>query len=427
MADAGDAGFSNLDTRQFKSTSSAPHWLHHPADIGFTLSRDHLLIVFTEAITVYSLRPELVYGFLAVLSSIALIWAFAQRKRAGALFVAAMCISIFATMANVVAKPQWIFGAAFISVVWLGVLAVSCMRIWSKIGVLVSMAIVVIITLLLPEQRLIEKYDPWWGVLFGPKTLFCNHADIIVRAAQNRPELWAHFPTDFTRQALDNLKAVLAEPEGWPLLGFNGDRCMYGDAFAALVNNFHANDVPSIRNFYTTMFVNSVLTEPALYLRKVSAQMADASLRPFWNAGAVAHATDSEARELTSAHKQYADLFAVPMNGSILGVMARYSPRIDRFMATLTERVLDRLALIAVCAALLCWWLVRSMGRPISATPALAIVVLTGAWLGQALTVALSHTFDVGRYFWASAPLLMGATFLAFSLLTQIIPAFRAR
>src|SRR5256885_10287125 len=227
--------------------------------------------------------------------------------------------------------------------------------------------------------------------------------------------------------ALDNLKAVLAEPEGWPLLGFNGDRCMYGDAFAALVNNFHANDVPSIRNFYTTMFVNSVLTEPALYLRKVSAQMADASLRPFWNAGAVAHATDSEARELTIAHKQYADLFAVPMNGSILGVMARYSPRIDRFMATLTERVLDRLALIAGCAALLCLWLFKSMGRPISATPALAIVVLTGAWLGQALTVALSHTFDVGRYFWASAPLLMGATFLAFSLLTQIISAFRAR
>jgi hypothetical protein len=353
-------------------------------------------------IAAYSLGPELLYGFLALTSSIALIWAFAQRERAGLLFVAAMCVSIFAAMANVLVKPQWIFGAAFILLVWLSVLAVSRMRLGSKVAVLLSMIAVTVAALALPERHLIEKHDPT-ATLFGPKTLFCNHADIIVRAARSRPGLWADFPSDFVLPVLRNLEAVAAEPHGWPLLGFNGDRCMYGNTFTSLVNEFHAHDIPRIRAFYTTMFINSILTEPLLYLRKVAAQMAFASLRPYWNAGLVVDATDSVALGLISAHKEHARLFAVPMKGSIIGTMAQHLPRIDRLMVQLKARLIGPLAIIAIVAGLVCWWVAKAKGLPISATPAFAIIVLTGAWLGQAFTVAASHTFDIGRYFWAAA------------------------
>jgi hypothetical protein len=373
------------------------------------------------AIAARSLGPELLYGFLAIASSVALICAFMERERAGALFVAAMGTSLFLSTANILVKPQWIFGAVFVLFAWLTVLAISRMRLRSKVALVVSMTVMIIAALALPERYLIEKYDRW-GTLFGPKTFFCNHADIVVRAAQNKPELWAHLPPDFVQRTLDSLNAAVTEPDGWRILGFNGDRCMYGASFSTLVGSFHGNDVGAMRTFYAGMFIKSVLAEPALYLRKVAVQMWFASKRVFSDIGLVIHATDETGRELMDRYKDRAGLFAVPMNGSVHGFMAQHSPQMEQFVARPLLRLLSWSALLVIGAALLCCRLVRSMGLPVGATPVFAIVILTGAWVGQALTVALSHSFDVGRYSWTSAPLLMAATCLSISLLVQTLP-----
>src|SRR5262245_13586184 len=356
------------------------------------------LAIYTQAV-----MPEVFWTFLAALSTFALI--VAQRLRGGVLFVVMMGVAIYVNWANVLVKPQWLLAAAFLTLVWLAVLFTSRLR-W-KGTLLVAMATLVITTLALPERYLIAKYDVAMSALFGPKTLFCNHADIIVRASADVSAFWAGHPTDFARDIMTQLQAAVARgPHGWPLLGFDGDTCMYGeDNPDALVRKQFADDVPSMRAFYLSTFFRAVATEPLAYVRKVGRHMWFAMAYPVRHFGMQIEAR-SEDMPQRSLHPGLDHIYP-PTAGIIHGIY----PSKGRVLLE-SSLWLPAFALLIESAAIFA----RSW------KPLFPIVVTIGVWFSESLTVAVSHTFDITRYQWIGVPVVLAAVFLSAQWASDINP-----
>jgi hypothetical protein len=358
------------------------------------------------AIHTQAVMPEVFWSFLAVLSTFALI--VAQRIRGGVLFVVMMAVAIYANWANVLVKPQWLLAAAFLTLVWLAVLFTSRLR-W-KVTLLLAMATLVVTTLALPERYLIAKYDVASSALFAPKSLFCNHADIIVRASEDDSSFWAGQPADFAGDIMTRLRATVAQgPHGWLLLGLDGDMCMYGENNPeVLVRKQFTDDVPSMRAFYLSTFLRAVATEPLAYAGKIGRQM--------WFA--MGHSMDhfdlqiearSEDMPQRSSHPGLDHIYP-PTDGSIHGIVGRFPPVVRQLLKH--GPWLPALALlIAVAAIYAASW-----------KPLFPIVVIMGVWFGESLTVAVSHSFDINRYRWIGMPLVLAALFLSAQWASGIDP-----
>jgi glycosyltransferase involved in cell wall biosynthesis len=352
---------------------------------------------------IQAVMAEVFWSFLAVLSTAALI--LAQRVKSGATFVVLMAVSLYASSANFLVKPQWLFAAAFLTFVWLIVLFTAELR--AKWTMLLAMAALVTSTLVVPEICLAAKYDARSSSLFAPKTLFCNHADIIVRASADDPGFWAGQPAEFAQDTMTKLQATVAlGPRGWPLLGFDGDVCMYGENNPdALVRRQFSDDLPSMRAFYLSTFLRAVAAEPLAYGRKIGWQMWSVLQQPFQDADLQIEASDNHMHE-RSLHPELARIYP-PLQGTVQGFMARYLPY--RISVRIRQAIESHLWL-PVLGIIFAFALVM---RRNSWNPLFAIAVLTGAWFAESLTAAASHSFDAARYRWMGAPLLMGAIFMS--------------
>ena len=185
---------------------------------------------------------------------------------------------------------------------------------------------------------------------------------------------------------------------------------MYGGITAAVAKHFD-HQYPTMRDFYRDVFVRSVLAEPWIYFRKIARQMTDAVGRPLANSRLVVDSTDTIAQEIMGRHRDVAWIFSMPMNGQVRGLLSNDLSVVSRLLNRQGHWIL-----VIVAAAMVAAFLGGSIGRP----PAFGALVMTGAWVAQASTVALSHTFDIDRYFWIGAPLRLGAGALAlFRFLTR--------
>jgi protein-S-isoprenylcysteine O-methyltransferase Ste14 len=109
--------------------------------------------------------------------------------------------------------------------VWLGLFAVlyASRAISTRSKLMMSALVIafVAVVMVIPENRLQKRYGN--GSLVMAETLFCNHANIVIDVV---PRVVRNV------EAAHKLEGILDDtlkhgPEGWPLLGFDGDRCVY--------------------------------------------------------------------------------------------------------------------------------------------------------------------------------------------------------
>lgn len=113
-----------------------------------------------------------------------------------------------------------------------------------------------------------HRFDVWMTPPdsdFGPKTLFCNHLDILLPSFQaSTPER-----TEIAKLA----HGVLESPEKWHVLGLDGDLCAYNNAFSAAISAAARSEHVSDAAWQMQEFKRGVEKNPLAYGWKVMRQM----------------------------------------------------------------------------------------------------------------------------------------------------------
>ena len=111
------------------------------------------------------------------------------------------------------------------------------------------------------------------SVVFVPKTLFCNHLDIVLARDAARREIvsaaGARADVTMARLAAD----FATEPGRWPVLGFFGDACLFDTALDRDVADDTGNAVGAAAA-YRRIFLAAVRDRPLAYAGKFVRQMA---------------------------------------------------------------------------------------------------------------------------------------------------------
>src|SRR6185312_13418323 len=91
----------------------------------------------------------------------------------------------------------------------------------------IAMSVVAALALLGAGSRFAASDTDQASVVFVPKTLFCNHLNIVLASDAARREIES-LAGDRADAAMTRLAADIAsEPDCWPVLGFFGDACLH--------------------------------------------------------------------------------------------------------------------------------------------------------------------------------------------------------
>jgi len=111
------------------------------------------------------------------------------------------------------------------------------------------------------------------SVVFVPKTLFCNHLNIVLASDAARREI-VSAAGDRADATMARLAAdFAAEPGRWPVLGFFGDACLFDSALDRDVADGTGNAVGAAAA-YQRIFLAAVRDRPLAYAGKFVRQMA---------------------------------------------------------------------------------------------------------------------------------------------------------
>ncbi len=256
------------------------------------------------------------------------------------------------------------------------------------------------------------------SVVFVPKTLFCNHLNIVLASDAARREIvsaagdradatMARLATDFA-----------AEPGRWRVLGFFGDACLFDTALDRDVTDGTGNAVGAAAA-YRRIFLAAVRDRPLAYAGKFVRQMAYGALLawpPYGLDPAIPVSTDDvpHVSDIMARHGR-----AVPPT-DLQGGPVRIGPLSDlpRFSAYLF-RALSIAFVIAVI-----FWTVTAVRRrrPGFSTRAGIVIVM---WAASIMTAAGVHTLDIWRYLVPAVP-MVGIMLSLFAVeLAETIPRLR--
>src|SRR5258708_24419606 len=253
------------------------------------------------------------------------------------------------------------------------------------------------------------------SVVFVPKTLFCNHLNIVLASDAARREIVSaagdHADATMTRLAAD----FAAEPGRWPVLGFFGDACLFDTALDRDVADDTGNAVGAAAA-YRRIFLAAVRDRPLAYAGKFVRQMAygaSVAWPPYGLEPAIPVSTDAvpHVSDIMTRHGRAAppiDLQGGPVRIGLLSDL----PGISGYLF----RALSTAFVIAVI-----FWTVTAVRRRRSAFLTRAGIVIA-IWAASIVTAAAAHTLDVWRYLVPAVPtlglmlsLVMGRTLEAFS------------
>ena len=111
------------------------------------------------------------------------------------------------------------------------------------------------------------------SVVFVPKTLFCNHLNIVLASDAARREI-VSAAGDRADATMARLAAdFAAEPGRWPVLGFFGDACLYDTTLDRDVAE-GADNAAAAAAAYRRIFLAAVRDRPLAYAGKFLRQMA---------------------------------------------------------------------------------------------------------------------------------------------------------
>jgi hypothetical protein len=282
----------------------------------------------------------------------------------------------------------------------------------------IAVSIAAALGLLAAGSRLGASNSDEASIVFVPKTLFCNHLNIVLASDAARREIASTAGTR-TEATMARLAAdFAAEPGRWPVLGFFGDACLFDTALDRDVGGDAVNAVGAAAA-YRRIFLAAVRERPLAYAGKFIRQMAFAASVAWPAYGLdpaipvstddVPHVSDIMARYGRAA--QSIDLQGGPVR---IGLWSDL-PGISTILFT---------ALSTAFVVAVIFWTVTVARRPSSAFATRATIVIA-MWAASIATVAGAHTFDVLRYLVPAVPMVGLMLSLFVVELTEAIAGMR--
>jgi hypothetical protein len=265
--------------------------------------------------------------------------------------------------------------------------------------VVMAMSIAAALALVVAGSRFGAASSDQASAVFVPKTLFCNHLNIVLASDAARQEIMAAAGerADATMARLN--ADVAAEPGRWPLLGFFGDACLFDTALDRDLGGDTANAAGAAAA-YRRIILAAVRDRPLAYAGKFVRQMAygvSVAWPPYGLDPAIAVSTDDvpHVSDIMRRHGRAAQAINLQDEPVRIGLLADLPG-----IAAGLFRALSTAFVIAII-----YWAVSAVRRrrPLFVTRAGIVIVM---WTASIATVAFAHTFDVLRYLIPEVPMV---------------------
>lgn len=254
---------------------------------GATAARAHLLSVIAggwllvyvlyppAAGLAYLVMPEVLFAFLLSVTCVFLLAAWrAHSGRAASVAVAGATMSVIALT---LVKPHGLLMAMLV----LAALPFIVMRPHRRrvVVTLIGSIAAAVLLMVVPEWVLQSRYDPVTSRTFGPRSLFCNSADLIDGYFVRHPASTLSAPVHAALSPMLTPQARAAATD-WALLGFDGDACMYGEAARVVAARFEGQPAAE-SDFYLTTYLRAVADDPTYVVLRLARHAAAFAAKPF--------------------------------------------------------------------------------------------------------------------------------------------------
>jgi hypothetical protein len=271
-----------------------------------------------------------------------------------------------------------------------------------------AVAVAAALALLAVGSRFSASDSDQASTVFVPKTLFCNHLNIVLASDAARREI-ASVTGDRAEATMARLATdFAAEPGRWPVLGFFGDACLFDTALDRAFAGDTDNPVAAARA-YRRVFLAALRDRPLAYMGKFVRQMAHAAFLawpPYGLDAAIPVSTDDvpHVSDIMTRHGRAAQLIDLQGGPVRMGLLSDL-----RGASAYLYRALSIAFVVSVV-----FWMVTAVRRrrPGFSTRAGIVLVM---WTASIVPAAAAHTLDVLRYLIPAVPMvgLMLSLFVA--------------
>jgi hypothetical protein len=237
------------------------------------------------------------------------------------------------------------------------------------------------------------------STVFVPKTLFCNHLNIVLASDAARREI-VSAAGDRAAATMARLAADFAtEPGRWPVLGFFGDACLFDAELDRDLAGDTGNAIGAA-GAYRRIFLAAVRDRPLTYAGKFLRQMAygvSIAWPPYGLDPAIPVSTDDVpyVSDIMTRHGRTVrpvDLQGEPVRIGLLSDLQGISVYLFKALST------------AFVVAVLFWTVIAMRRRCPGFLTRAGIVIMM--WAASIVTAAGVHTLDISRYLVPAVPMV---------------------
>ena len=254
---------------------------------------------------------------------------------------------------------------------------------------------------------------------FGPKTIFCNHVDVVL------PGFETSTPERGRIAAV--MRATLQPSNDWPLMGFVGDRCVYNNVMADAIAAAARAEGSSSAAWEQHEFLKAVAARPVLYAQDVLKQFV------YY----IDHPVGDRDHHVMGMMPDDAWIRFAPFLGLVRMSRDQFQadvgnwvpqayPRLSRYAKAVLQGVNATFAAVTLGSTALAFasvMLLRGRADLRLEASMLATAAFTMAFVA---TIALTHTFDVGRYLTDILPISLVWWTLSVAYLAHVLVALSA-
>ncbi|MFB9269798.1 hypothetical protein ACFFWD_42905 [Bradyrhizobium erythrophlei] len=269
---------------------------------------------------------------------------------------------------------------------------------FARLGV-IALSVAAAVALLAAGSRFGASDSDQASAVFVPKTLFCNHLNIVLASDAARREI-ASAAGDRADATMDRLAAdFAAKPDRWPVLGFFGDACLFDAALDRDVADDGGNAVGAAAA-YRRIFLAAVRDRPLAYAGKFVHQMAygvSVAWPPYGLDPAIPVSTDDVplVSDIMMRHGRAAQPIDLQGGSVRIGLLSD--------LPGVSAHLFEALSIAFVIAVI--FWTVTAVWRRRSRFLTRAGIVIV-MWVASIVTAAGAHTLDVSRYLVPAVPMV---------------------
>ena len=262
-----------------------------------------------------------------------------------------------------------------------------------------------------------KTYDMYNYKVFGPLTMFCHHAPIVLKLlnheiadnAQDMPPLLLQ-----VRTALTHIVELGPGPDNYDILGYNPNLCLSGSIVGSIDQSM-SHDPDQIGNFLLHTFRQAALSYPLDYLFKVEQHAVSAIYQPLVAISVIFKFDDRSIQHINS------DMFSDRAHFKGIAAMPLDSD-VGIYLLKVMNKFFWCLLLVGCIMIAVNFTLTRYGFRSVIRRWAPAILS-SGLLIGAIMVVAMSSTFDVSRYRYPLFPLVLGTSTIIILILVERVQA----